>query len=90
MSRSSLHDEMKEMAALYALGALTREEALVFDFHLLDGCEVCRSELASFEPVVAGIGLSVITIAPRAALKDELMWRITMAPTKGQAGRYPC
>ena len=41
--------EIKEQAALYALGVLTQLEARAFESHVRDGCEICRSEVFRFE-----------------------------------------
>ena len=56
MNRLPLHDELIEMAALYALGILAKDEADIFDSHLAEGCEACRSELVSFESLVSDLG----------------------------------
>jgi len=52
MTRGHSLEESQEQAALYALGALPREEAESFEAHLRSGCDACKRELASFGAVV--------------------------------------
>jgi anti-sigma factor ChrR (cupin superfamily) len=76
MKHNIAEDEALEQAALYALGALTREEALSFEEHLAGGCEVCRSELAPFEGVVATLGFAVQGQAPPPGTREKLLARL--------------
>jgi len=46
------------VAALYALGALTQQQAQSFRLHVDEGCPVCQAELLKFERAVAGMGLA--------------------------------
>ena len=73
-------DEIKEQAALYALGALSQFEARAFENHLADGCEVCQAEMAEFEGVVGVLGLAAPAAVPPAYLRDLLTARIGKEP----------
>lgn len=73
MNRLPLHDELIEMAALYALGILDKDEADIFDSHLAEGCEACRSELVSFESVVSDLGFGTDEVAPSPGLREALI-----------------
>ena len=88
-------DEIRDKAALYALGALSQIEARAFENHLEEGCEVCRAELAAFDGVVGVLGLAAPPSDPPAALRNRLMANIANQPKgatlpeqgRGQAGR---
>ena len=66
-------DELRDRAALYALGALSQQEARAFDDHLDEGCEVCRTEVRGFDSVVESLGLGAAEIAPPSAARDKLL-----------------
>jgi anti-sigma-K factor RskA len=68
--------DIRETAALYALGSLSLHEARTFEIHLREGCPVCKSELRRFEGTVAGIGLAVAEIGPPEYLRDLLHARV--------------
>jgi len=74
------NDEIKEQAALYALGALSQLEARSFEAHLRDGCTVCQAELAAFENVVGVIGLDPDEVSPPPGLRNKLMSQISSDP----------
>jgi anti-sigma-K factor RskA len=69
-------EEIQELAALYALGALCQHEALVFENHLLDGDSQTVAELESFSKVVEALGYSTATVDPPAYLLDVLKSRL--------------
>src|SRR5262249_3485891 len=73
-------DEIKEQAALYALGALSQIEARAFESHLADGCDICRAEVAGFEGVVGVLGLGAPPARPPAQLREMLTARIAKEP----------
>jgi anti-sigma-K factor RskA len=68
-------EEVRELAALYALGALTQHEARSFEIHLRD-CPVCTSELRRLEHASAGIGLAAEEMETPEYLRDLLLARI--------------
>jgi anti-sigma-K factor RskA len=73
-------DEIKERAALYALGALSQIEAHAFENHLADGCEVCQAEVTQFDGVVGVLGLAAPPASPPAHLRGLLTARIAKEP----------
>jgi anti-sigma factor ChrR (cupin superfamily) len=76
MKHMMAEDEAVEQAALYALGALTPEEARRFEEHLAGGCEVCRAELAPFEAVVSTLAFAAEEQAPPPAIRGKLLARL--------------
>ena len=76
MKHESITKEGQEVAALYALGALSQHEAQAFDVHLRDGCPACDLELKQFDKVVGLLGASIEPEAPSAYLRDLLALRI--------------
>jgi putative transcriptional regulator len=73
MKHSMSQNEILDLTAGYALGALTQREAKAFDDHLADGCESCRAELESFDTVVADLGVAVVPRDPPESVLDVLM-----------------
>src|SRR5215469_13701255 len=73
-------DQIREQAALYALGAMSQIEARAFENHLAEGCEICRSEVAGFDGVVGVLGLGAPPASPPGQLRDLLMARIAKEP----------
>ena len=71
------HDEMRDLAALYALGSLTQHEARSFEEHLGEGCESCTGELGGFEAVVSNLAFAVGGAEPPAGLHKRLQ-RLSM------------
>jgi predicted ChrR family anti-sigma factor len=67
------HEDMTERASLYALGALSLSEARAFEEHLAEGCELCASELRSFEEVALQLALSAPEAEPSAGVRDRLL-----------------
>ncbi|HEX8707034.1 MAG TPA: cupin domain-containing protein [Pyrinomonadaceae bacterium] len=84
MKHSGTEDEFQERASSYALGALERGEAVFFEQHLAEGCEVCASELRDFEEVAAALALCTAQ-APRPQLRGELLARLGAEPGPGVA-----
>jgi anti-sigma-K factor RskA len=80
-------DEVREKAALYALGALSQLEARGFEVHLREGCEVCQSELLEFEEVVGVLGLDAPEASPPAELRSRLLSRIASEPQEAPTTR---
>ena len=76
MNHDSVTREGQELAALYALGALSQHEARAFDAHLREGCQVCHEELAQFNQVVGALGTAAEPVAPPAYVRDLLAVRI--------------
>ncbi|HEX7176392.1 MAG TPA: cupin domain-containing protein [Pyrinomonadaceae bacterium] len=79
MSHTPAHEELKEQAALYALGALETAEARDFERHLAEGCEACAAELRDFEGVAAQFALASAPARPPAGAREKLLSRIAAA-----------
>jgi anti-sigma-K factor RskA len=69
-------EEIRELAALYALGSLTQHEADSFEIHMREGCSICEAEFRRFENIIAGIGFAVDEVAPPDYVRDLLLARI--------------
>ncbi|HYL97359.1 MAG TPA: anti-sigma factor [Blastocatellia bacterium] len=83
--------EIKEQAALYALGVLTHLEASAFESHIREGCEICRAELFKFERAAGMFALNAPQIKPPAYLIDLLQARIekeTAARTQSPENQF--
>ena len=66
------HDELRELASAYVLGALDRDEREQFEAHLA-GCEVCQAEVRSYQPVVDALAFAVPDRQPSAALRARVV-----------------
>lgn len=77
--------EMTDVAALYALGALSQHEARSFDAHLAEGCDVCQAELESFEQTVREVAFSVAEAEPPARVRAALLASVSESASE-QAG----
>jgi anti-sigma-K factor RskA len=73
-------EELRELAALYALGSLTQQEARSFEIHIAEGCSVCSSELDKFRHATAGIGFAAAEIPAPEYIRDLLSARIDREP----------
>jgi len=51
-------EEIREAAALYALGSLTQHEARSFEIHIQEGCSVCADEFRRFARAAAVMGFA--------------------------------
>ncbi|GAA2934436.1 anti-sigma factor [Streptomyces enissocaesilis] len=71
MSTAELHT----LTGAYALHALTAEERAEFELHLED-CPSCTQEVRELTATAARLGLAM-TVTPPAALKEQVMRRIT-------------
>ena len=84
LKHDSVATEEQETAALYALGALSQQEARAFVAHLHEGCEACYAELQQFNDVVDELGAAAAPIAPPAHLRDLLTKRIEKEKSKAR------
>jgi len=85
MSHTSAHEEQKELAALYALGALEAGEARDFERHLSEGCEACAAELRDFERVAAQLALDSAPVPPPAGALEKLLSRVAAGQRRSEA-----
>jgi len=67
-----VHHEFADLAAAYALGALTSAEQAVFEPHLAN-CAQCAADVRSFAPVVADLAMTVPEAVPSPAVRDRLL-----------------
>lgn len=75
MSPKAITEDMQEMVALYALGALTQHEARALENRLSEDHGLAE-ELAAFEAVTAGLALTVPESCPSPSLRQTLLARI--------------
>ena len=73
MTHGEPADEMIELAALYALGALTQHEVRRFEEHLAEGCQNCRAEIAGFEQVTFNLAFGAPGVEPPVGALDKLL-----------------
>ena len=85
MRHDSITEDGQELAALYALGALTQHEARAFESHLRDGCDACKAEVEKFDSVVGTLASTAEPATPPAYLRDLLAARIEKEK-QGQTG----
>ena len=72
----SEHDELLELAELYALGGLTPEERARIEEHVADGCARCAAALRANLDVADQLLLAVGPVAPAADVRDRLFARV--------------
>jgi quercetin dioxygenase-like cupin family protein len=77
MTHSVVPEEMKEIAAHYALGALSQSEARAFEAHLAEGCEACQKELDVFLETAALLALGCGEEEPGSHVREELKIRVS-------------
>ncbi len=73
MSQRVVEDEMRELAALYALDALDADERSAFERHLEEGCKECDAERRAFEETAAQLVLVVPQVAPPSSVREKLL-----------------
>lgn len=92
MKHVEAEDDIRECAALYALGSLTQTEARAFEEHVAEGCRICAGEMAEFDEVVGALACATPERSPAADLRDRLLARIGVEPqarcTESGAGAY--
>jgi anti-sigma factor RsiW len=72
MSEGTVHEEMRDDLAAYALGALDPSEAAAVADHLA-GCEACREYVRWLGPAVDLLPASVAQVEPPERLGESLM-----------------
>ena len=86
MKHERATEEVRELAALYALGSMSQHEAHSFEIHLREGCSVCEAEVRRFEHTAAGIGLAADETTPPEFLRDLLIARVEREAQDSDAG----
>jgi anti-sigma-K factor RskA len=66
------NEDAHELAAAYALDALSVDERQQFETHLLE-CERCRTELATLQETVGALAFSAEGPVPAAELRDRIV-----------------
>ena len=74
-TNSTAHDEQRELAALYALGALTAPDRRAFEAHMA-GCPECTAEVRSLSGVAGALAQSVPQQEPPASLRTRILGEI--------------
>jgi anti-sigma-K factor RskA len=69
------HDEQRERAALYVLGALSASDRRQFETHMA-GCTECTAEVQSLSPVVGALTQAVPQQDPPASLRARVLAQI--------------
>jgi anti-sigma-K factor RskA len=69
-------EEIRELAALYALGSLTQHEARSFEIHMREGCAVCEGEYQRFARTIAEMGFASEEVPAPDYIRDLLLARI--------------
>lgn len=76
MKHDRATEDIRELAALYALGSLTQHEARSFEIHIQEGCSVCEAEVHRFVRTLAELGFAAEEVPPPEYLRDLLIARI--------------
>jgi quercetin dioxygenase-like cupin family protein len=69
-------DEVREVAALYALRVLAAEEAAGFEAHLAEGCRTCERELRAFTAAAGLLGAAAAAVSPPPSVRERLLGRL--------------
>jgi hypothetical protein len=80
------HEELRNLCAAYALGALDPPESAQLEEHLREGCEVCHSEIAEHRRTVEALGSLPERREPAAAMEERLIARLS---AKGRDDEIP-
>lgn len=88
MSPPISNEELQELAALYALGALTQHEARAIENQLADCPNGLAEEVSAFESVTAWLGFAAPEQPPPAASRQTLLARIAEQPQPEAATEF--
>jgi anti-sigma factor ChrR (cupin superfamily) len=86
MSHTGKEDESRELAALYALGALDKKDADAFEEHL-SSCDGCAAEVREFELVGSSLALAPTPAEPPAEARSKLLSRIANEDQHGSGSQ---
>lgn len=86
MADKSHIEEIEAQAALYALGAMEKDEASRFEERLKTGCPLCSAELHECETVAMALPFSAPEVAPPAGLRARVLDSITREPERHGGG----
>lgn len=70
------HEELRDLTAAYALGALPDDERREVEAHLAQ-CEECAADARSFAPALEALALDVEPVAPPAHLRARVLGAVS-------------
>ena len=70
------HDELLELAEVYALGGLSPEDRALLAEHVADGCRECETALGSASRLADELLLAVTPVQPSPGVRARLMDRV--------------
>lgn len=73
------HEELQELCAAHALGALDPPESMRLAAHLREGCDTCTTEIGSYRRAVGAMGTVLKETTPPARAEATLMERVSGA-----------
>lgn len=82
------HEALRELAAAYALGALTDLERRDVEAHVAQ-CAECAAEVRSFEPALEALALDVPMVGPPAHLRARVLAAVAMPQVIGSRVSVP-
>jgi anti-sigma-K factor RskA len=78
---SAEHDELREQAELYVLGALTPADRAAFEAHLAT-CAECTASVKSLSPVAHALAYVAPQLEPPSALRARVVHSVSGSPLK--------
>jgi len=82
-------EEIEELAALFALGALPADEAKKFGQRLEAECPFCRAEVRGCGQAMAALAMNVPQVAPPAEARQRLLKAIGAKPEAATTREAP-
>jgi anti-sigma-K factor RskA len=82
------HEQLRESAAAYALGALDDADRVAFEAHLPD-CVECRAEVSSYRPVAGLLAHAAPGTNPPASLRARVLRHARPVRASAAARRRP-
>ena len=73
MRHERVTDEIRERAALHAIGMLEPEQGHAFEEHLGEGCAVCESELRAFRETASLVPAALPLQRPHPRVREKLL-----------------
>ncbi len=81
------HEELRDLCAAYALGALDPPESAQLEEHLREGCEICDSEIAEHRRSVEALGSLLEERTPPARAEERFLARLASGDRQDEASR---
>jgi anti-sigma factor ChrR (cupin superfamily) len=79
MQHPAVDDEVRELAGMFAAGALSPQEEAEFQQHL-NGCGLCAAEARAFREAVSWLPMASAGTAAPARVREKLLARIRPEP----------